>query len=68
MKAMNKKIIAILPFVILLSILTGCKYDEKPPRTTDAASDYILPAGELPSDTDMQLVQAAREEYEEAVK
>lgn len=64
---MNKKNIAILPFVILAVLVTGCKYDEKPPRTEVSASDYVLPQGELPTDAERQAVEAARAEYNEAV-
>jgi len=67
MKAMNKKIIAILPVVMLLFLATGCKYDERPPKTSDAASDYILPQGDLPTEAEMQAVQAARDEYESSI-
>lgn len=52
---------------MLAVLVTGCKYDEKPPRTEVSASDYVLPQGELPTDAERQAVEAARAEYNEAV-
>lgn len=52
---------------MLLFLATGCKYDERPPKTSDAASDYILPQGDLPTEAELQAVQAARDEYESSV-
>ena len=52
---------------MLLFLATGCKYDEKPPKTSDAAFDYILPQGDLPTEAELQAVQAARDEYESSI-
>ena len=62
-----KKIIAILSLALLL-VLGGCSYDRQPPKTSDAAKDYIIPAGEIPTAEELAAREAAREYYQNAMK
>lgn len=48
-------------------LLGGCSYNELPPKTDDATTDYILPSGTVPTVEETAAVQALREEYENAV-
>ena len=57
----------ILVFGIAAILLGGCSYNELPPKTDDATTDYILPAGTIPTAEETAAVQALREEYENAV-
>lgn len=52
---------------IAVILLCGCSYNELPPKTDDATTDYILPAGTVPTAEETAAVQALREEYENAV-
>ena len=51
-----KKSILILSFT---AILTGCAYNELPPKTDDITNEYVLPKGELPSAAEKAVVAAA---------
>ena len=64
----KKKIIAILSLVCLGASLCGCKYNELPPKTSDASKSYIKPKGEVPTQTERDEVKAIKAEYEEATK
>lgn len=57
----------ILVFGIAAILLGGCSYNELPPKTDDATTDYILPSGTVPTAEETAAVQALREEYENAV-
>lgn len=46
-----------------LLLLSGCSYNELPPKTGDASETYVLPAGELPTAAEKAEMQAARDEY-----
>lgn len=63
-----RKIIAILATVAILLPLGGCTFNELPPKTSDAAKNYIKPQGEIPTQAERDEVQAAREEYEAAIR
>ncbi len=52
---------------IAVILLCGCSYNELPPKTDDATTDYILPSGTVPTAEENAAVQALREEYENAV-
>lgn len=62
----TKKIILTFALVSLAVLLNGCTYEEQPPKTTDSNSNYVLPAGEIPSAEEIDIVNAARMEYEDA--
>lgn len=49
------------------ALLCSCSYNELPPKTDDATTDYILPAGTLPSADELATVRALKEEYENAI-
>ena len=57
----------ILVLGIAAILLCGCSYNELPPKTDDATTDYILPSGTVPTAEETAAVQALREEYENAV-
>ncbi len=67
MKTDFRKLIVILLVGIIASGICGCTYDEKPPKTDDASSNYVLPGGERLSDEEIAAVTAAKAEYDEAV-
>lgn len=48
--------------------LCGCKYNELPPKTSDASKSYIKPKGEVPSKEESDEVKAIRAEYAAAIK
>ena len=60
-----KKIIIILS---VMAILTGCAYDELPPKTDDITTSYVLPKGEAPTAAERGVAAAAKAEYEDAIK
>lgn len=49
-------------------IATGCKYNELPPKTSDASKTYIKPKGEVPTQAERDEVKAIKDEYEAAIK
>ncbi len=61
-------IIAILAVVSLGISVCGCKYNELPPKTSDASKSYIKPKGEVPTQAERDEVKAIKAEYEAAVK
>ena len=63
----KRKIIAILSLVCLGASLCGCKYNELPPKTSDASKSYIKPKGEIPTAAEREELKAIRAEYEAAV-
>lgn len=59
--------------IILAALSTGlslcsCKYDELPPKTSDASKSYVKPKGEVPTKAETDEVKAIRAEYEAALK
>ena len=52
---------------IAVILLGGCSYNELPPKTDDATTDYILPSGTIPTAEESAAVQALRDEYNNAV-
>ena len=64
MKTDFRKIMLILPVVCLLA---GCSYNETPPMTDDASTQYVLPQGEVPTPEEVALVQAVKDAYEESI-
>lgn len=64
----KRNIIAILAVFSLGLSLCGCKYNELPPKTSDASKSYIKPKGEVPSKEESDEVKAIRAEYEAAIK
>lgn len=57
----------ILVSVALLS-MSSCGFEAQPPKTGGSDSQYVLPAGELPSQEELQEVEQAKAEYEAAIK
>ena len=51
-----------------MAILTGCAYDELPPKTDDITTSYVLPKGEVPTAAERAVAAAAKAEYEDAIK
>lgn len=63
-----KKIILILSTITAgVCFFNSCSYEEQPPKTTDSSSNYVLPKGEIPSQAEIDEVNALRAEYNEAV-
>ena len=50
-----------------LCAVSGCGFDKYPPKTDDAAKDYVKPAGEVPTQEEREVVKAAKAEYEAAI-
>ena len=67
MKA-DKKSIAIFIVSALIALLaSSCGYESQPPQSTGGSSNYVLPAGERPSEQELETVLNAREEYNEYI-
>ena len=64
MKDMNKIFLSALALVLLC----GCSYNELPPKTDDITTNYVLPKGVKPTQSEQELVQAAKAEYEASIK
>lgn len=62
----KRKFIPILAVLACTFGLTSCHYNELPPKTGDAAKNYIKPKGEVPTAEERAEVDAARAEYEAA--
>ena len=60
-----KKIMLILTAV---AVLSGCSYDELPPKTDDITTYYVLPKGTMPSPDEEKVVKDAQKEYKDAIK
>jgi hypothetical protein len=60
-----KKIFAIF---VGVAVLSGCAYNELPPKTDDITTSYVLPKGVKPSQTELDFVNAAKAEYEASIK
>lgn len=57
-------------FVIFvgLAVLSGCAYNELPPKTDDITTSYVLPKGVKPSQEELDFVAAAKAEYNASIK
>ncbi len=64
----KKNIITIFALLVMGLIASGCKYNELPPKTSDASKTYIKPKGEVPTQAERDEVKAIKAEYEDAVK
>ncbi len=64
----KRNIITIFAVIAMGLIATGCKYNELPPKTSDASKTYIKPKGEVPTQAERDEVKAIKAEYEDAVK
>lgn len=53
---------------VAFAALSGCSYDELPPKTDDITTSYVLPKGTIPSAEEKAAVAAAKEEYEQFLK
>ena len=53
---------------MLFVALCGCSYNELPTKTDDITTSYVLPKGELPSADEKAVANAAKQEYESALK
>ena len=60
-----KRFFAIFAFA---AVLAGCSYDELPPKTDDITTSYVLPKGVKPTQEEQSIVNAAKAEYEAAIK
>lgn len=60
-----KKIFAIF---VGVAVLSGCAYNELPPKTDDITTSYVLPKGVKPSQDELDFVNAAKAEYEASIK
>ena len=53
---------------VVSAIVAGCSYDELPPKTDDITTSYVLPKGVKPTQEELNLVNAAKAEYETSIK
>lgn len=58
-----RQFLIILQTVCTMSLLGGCSYQKLPPKTDDAGANYVLPAGEVPTAEENDIVNAAKAEY-----
>ncbi len=68
LSSISSRIIAAPALLLCMLLLAGCTYDRQPPKTSDAAKDYIIPAGEIPSAEELAAQKAAREFYQNSIK
>ncbi|MDD6253426.1 MAG: hypothetical protein ACI3ZO_05345 [Candidatus Cryptobacteroides sp.] len=59
-------IITIFAVVFTSAIVCGCGFEKLPPKTNDAAKEYIKPKGVVPTKEEKEIVKAAKAEYEQA--
>lgn len=52
----------------MTSLLGSCTYNELPPKTENASTNYILPKGEIPTEAEKAEVAKIKEEYNSAIK
>ncbi|MGM9794004.1 MAG: hypothetical protein ACI3Y8_07450 [Candidatus Cryptobacteroides sp.] len=64
---MKHKRFIIFALSLGLCAVSGCGFDKYPPKTDDAAKDYVKPAGEVPTQEEREVVKAAKAEYEAAI-
>ena len=60
-----KKIFAIF---VGVAVLSGCAYNELPPKTDDITTNYVLPKGVKPTPDERAFVEAVRAEYNASIK
>ncbi len=65
---MRTKTKTILLLVGLVLLMTACTNDPQPPMTTDSDSEYTLPAGTLPTQEELVLLNEIRQEYTNSLK
>lgn len=63
---MKRSIITIFALSLGLCAVSGCGFDKYPPKTDDAAKEYIKPLGEVPTQEEREVVKAAKAEYDAA--
>lgn len=66
--AIIKKGLILISVLALSILIPSCSYDELPPKTDDATSNYVLPKGEVPTAAEQQEVSNIRTEYNNATK
>ena len=54
--------------ILTAAVLSGCSYDELPPKTDDITTYYVLPKGTTPSPEEEKAVKDAQKEYKDAIK
>ena len=59
-------IITIFAVVLTSAAVCGCGFDKFPPKTDDAAKEYVKPKGIVPTQEEKDIVNAAKAEYEQA--
>ena len=64
---MKHKRFIIFALSLGLCAVSGCGFDKYPPKTDDAAKDYVKPEGEVPTQEEREVVKAAKAEYEAAI-
>ena len=64
---MKHKRFIIFALSLGLCAVSGCGFDKYPPKTDDAAMEYIKPSGEVPTQEEREVVKAAKAEYEAAI-
>ena len=64
---MKHKRLIIFALSLGLCAASGCGFDKYPPKTDDAAKEYIKPSGEVPTQEEREVVKAAKAEYEAAI-
>ena len=63
---MKHKRFIIFALSLGLCAVSGCGFDKYPPKTDDAAKEYIKPVGEVPTQEERDIVKAAKAEYDAA--
>ena len=64
---MKHKRLIIFALSLGLCAVSGCGFDKYPPKTDDAAKEYIKPSGEVTTQEEREVVKAAKAEYEAAI-
>lgn len=50
-----------------LVVLSGCSYNELPPKTDDITTSYVLPKGVIPTPDERAFVEAVKAEYKASI-
>jgi hypothetical protein len=58
-----KKFFYIFTTISVMIMSSGCTYNELPPKTENASTNYILPKGELPTEAEKAELEKIREDY-----
>ncbi|MGM9742373.1 MAG: hypothetical protein ACI3ZC_04885 [Candidatus Cryptobacteroides sp.] len=64
----KRKTITIFAAIAAAVAAGGCSFEKYPPKTDDAAKEYVKPKGVTPTQEEKDIVNAAKSEYEQAVK